>query len=362
MSCDELCIKFVSKKVNKVRWCPKLKGNDDNYDLFAIGSWDDEANIVSMWKNPKNSPSEKMDGDIDEDPELISEISHPGDVTSIEFLSSDSLITSSSLGSVSLFKYNEEKLENQYVWEKIHHFPHEIASCTAITFMEDNVVSVGEDCRLVCLNVKNEKPVRIIDEADSCLLTSAHYLHHQEVITGNMRGYLKLWDFRISGNKPSRVLLLTGGQTAITCMNQHPTQLHTLATGGEDGMLCIWDLRHDRQPITLLNAHSMAMMEIKFHPINPDHLFTCSQEGSVWHWDATFLKSAPTGSKVGKTTETSGEVQNPWLNCNASKHRLEITSLLKYSTLPINSVDIMNNVLLCGSDNEAVYIIHGFNL
>lgn len=29
------------------------------------------------------------------------------------------------------------------------------------------------------------------------------------------------------------------------------------------------------------------MWEIKFHQSNPEHLFTCSDDGSVWHWDAT---------------------------------------------------------------------------
>ncbi|XP_023239893.1 nucleoporin Nup43-like [Centruroides sculpturatus] len=362
MSYGNLCVKYVSKKINKVRWCPHIKGNEENDDIFALGSWDDEANTISIWKNPKNS-SDKMESDLDEDPEFIDEISHSGDVTALEFLSNELLMAASSLGSVSLYKYNQEKLEIQHTWEKIHHYCHQTASCTDITYMEDNIVSIGEDCRLICLNIKKDKQVKIIDEADSCLLTTVEHLQHKEVITGNMRGYLKLWDFRMHGSKPSRILLLTGGQSAVTCMAQHPTQWHTLGTGGEDGLLYIWDLRQDRQPITLLNAHSMAMMEIKFHPLNPDHLFTCSQDGNVCHWDATSLKSNPAGNKIKSTAaETVGEVQNPWLNCDASKHRLEIASLLKYSTLPINSLDIVNNVLLCGSDNEAVYIFPKFNL
>ena len=29
------------------------------------------------------------------------------------------------------------------------------------------------------------------------------------------------------------------------------------------------------------------MWEVKFHPSHPDNLFTCSDDGSVWHWDAS---------------------------------------------------------------------------
>lgn len=27
--------------------------------------------------------------------------------------------------------------------------------------------------------------------------------------------------------------------------------------------------------------------EVHFHPSKPDHLFTCSEDGSLWHWDAS---------------------------------------------------------------------------
>lgn len=27
--------------------------------------------------------------------------------------------------------------------------------------------------------------------------------------------------------------------------------------------------------------------EVHFHPAKPDHIFTCSEDGSLWHWDAS---------------------------------------------------------------------------
>jgi hypothetical protein len=35
-----------------------------------------------------------------------------------------------------------------------------------------------------------------------------------------------------------------------------------------------------------------SVWEIKFHQSNPEHLFTCSDDGSVWHWDATQVNTA----------------------------------------------------------------------
>ena len=40
--------KFVSKKVRKVRWRPRQDSMQINSDMFATGSWDDEANEVNL--------------------------------------------------------------------------------------------------------------------------------------------------------------------------------------------------------------------------------------------------------------------------------------------------------------------------
>lgn len=39
-------------------------------------------------------------------------------------------------------------------------------------------------------------------------------------------------------------------------MDRHPTQPHIVATGGQDGTLYLWDMRQEKYPITLLEAHS----------------------------------------------------------------------------------------------------------
>lgn len=46
--------------------------------------------------------------------------------------------------------------------------------------------------------------------------------------------------------------------SALFCVDQHPTQPHTVAAGGQDGSLAIWDLRQEKVPITLLAGHSAA--------------------------------------------------------------------------------------------------------
>ena len=43
---------------------------------------------------------------------------------------------------------------------------------------------------------------------------------------------------------------------ALQCLDKHPTQPHIVCTGGQDGALTVWDMRQDRFPVTVLNAHS----------------------------------------------------------------------------------------------------------
>lgn len=53
---------------------------------------------------------------------------------------------------------------------------------------------------------------------------------------------------------------------------------------------------------------------------------------------------------------TSG-LASPWLASNISHQKLKVTELIPADSLPVNSIDIENNMLLCGSDNEAVYSV-----
>lgn len=45
-------------------------------------------------------------------------------------------------------------------------------------------------------------------------------------------------------------------QTALLCMNRHPTEPSLLACGSESGTVCFWDLRQEKYPATVLSAHN----------------------------------------------------------------------------------------------------------
>lgn len=49
--------------------------------------------------------------------------------------------------------------------------------------------------------------------------------------------------------------------------------------------------------------------------------------------------------------------ENPWLNTDAVKHRLNVVSLMPKLHKGVNSVDVYKDKAVVGCDNEAVYVI-----
>lgn len=54
--------------------------------------------------------------------------------------------------------------------------------------------------------------------------------------------------------------------------------------------------------------------------------------------------------------DNSKETDCPWLSKNL-KNRITVYSLIQNLHLPINSLDVRGNFVVCGCDNEAVYLI-----
>ncbi|KAK2154683.1 hypothetical protein LSH36_260g01003 [Paralvinella palmiformis] len=354
--------KFVSEKISKIRWQPTPTQAIRKSGIFATGSWDNgDDNRICIWNIEDVPPTEdiSMDAYMNEqldaeiEPTLLCEHHHRGDVTDLVMLS----VTQT--------------------WEKLHHFPVNTCSCTGIAVKaDDTYVTVGEDGRINLLHPGHNVPVRTIDEADNCTLNAVTFLKQSEAATVNSIGQLKVWDLRQTTDKPSQIFLMTGERVPLHCIDKHPTQPHIVATGGEDGTLCIWDMRQDKFPVTLLSAHSADMWELKFHTTHPDNLFSCSEDGSVWHWDrsaASAYSNVPNliaqkdASLFGKSPFSSSlltpaaskipTVSSPWLSSEASKQCLDITDLMTGNTMPVNTLDIVDTTLLCGTDGGQIYTV-----
>lgn len=260
-------------------------------------------------------------------------------------------------------------------WARAHSYPCDNAPCTALVCSSPEIVTVGEDGRIVVFRADQEGAVRVIGEMRTRMLPP-----HQESSLKlsvvfvrecrqqhNSRGDLPEdhggfdgefhWpaeavgpqaakQLPIADSVPVRALKFyvfiiflcifilsethlylfvffstrSGDRAPLHCVDRHPNQQHIVATGGQDGMLCVWDVRQGGTPISLMEAHSAesqipslfhfkhisgsvsltflwissSVWEVRFHPTNPDHLFTCSEDGSLLHWETASHSEMPT--------------------------------------------------------------------
>uniref|UniRef100_A0A674C897 Nucleoporin 43 n=1 Tax=Salmo trutta TaxID=8032 RepID=A0A674C897_SALTR len=340
--------KYVSKKISKTRWRPVSSSSLQQPDIFATGSWDNEDNSISIWSIGENGVS-SMDNEFEGDPQLVCEYKHNGNVLDLQFLDQDRIVTASSTGAVTIFQHhhNSQTLSVSQLWERAHHYPCDNAPCTGVVCNSPEIVTVGEDGRIMLFRADQEGVQRTIEKADSSAIHAVTFLRTTEILTVNSIGQLKIWDFRQPGNEPSQILSLTGDRVPLHCVDRHPNQQHIVATGGQDGMLCIWDVRQGNMPFSLMEAHSSEMWEVHFHPSNPDHLFSCSEDGSLLHWETSSNSDTPSFLQGNRTVVI--------ISRSAIGH-LETTHMLPTQMLSVNSLDVLGQCLVCGTDGEAIYV------
>ncbi|XP_030762487.1 nucleoporin Nup43 [Sitophilus oryzae] len=342
---------FVSEKINKIRWRP---GGIQSLNLFVTGSIDNEKNTIKLWDFCEN------DEENDIYPFTISSYMYDGDVADIQFINQDYFACASSSGSVHLMNIavqsSGDMLLNNYMeWDKIHYFNNgEASCCTALAIYENDLVSVGEDGRINVLTAQSKNVIRSIDDADSCSLGCVLFLKHNEILTSNLRGQMKIWDLRSQTNTPTKTFMLSGDQVTPTCLIFHPTQRHLVIAGDELGAITTWDLRQNTFPVNVLNAHEGSINEIHFHPDHPDQLFSCSSAGEIWHWS--------TKNKHQSFMGLEDSDVNVWLAPDNVKNKLEVFTLMPTLGKSINTLDLNKNKVICGCANEAIYLINGINL
>lgn len=75
-------------------------------------------------------------------------------------------------------------------------------------------------------------------------------------------------------------------QVPITCIAQHPSQKHFIFTGSEEGDVGVWDMRTNSLLTTMNSGDMSSLTELVFHPLEPDHLFSCSFGGRLLQWSS----------------------------------------------------------------------------
>lgn len=99
--------------------------------------------------------------------------------------------------------------------------------------------------------------------------------------------WLILWFFIFCIIKDiAEILIYFQTQVPITCIAQHPSQKHFIFTGSEEGDIGVWDMRTNSLLTTMNSGDTSPLTELAFHPLEPDHLFSCSYGGRLLQWSS----------------------------------------------------------------------------
>uniref|UniRef100_A0A8D0GWC2 Nucleoporin Nup43 n=1 Tax=Sphenodon punctatus TaxID=8508 RepID=A0A8D0GWC2_SPHPU len=176
------------------------------------------------------------------------------------------------------------------------------------------------------------------------------FKHHQNNQTLSINQRWERAHYHVNPDNPSSG---SASCTGVICNNPD------IFTVGEDGTINVFRADHKEAVRTI----------IELNLSNPDHLFTGSEDGSLWHWDAsTDLSEKPYFFHQGGRSITllshgaidrssvNQSVISAWPSNDPTKDRMEITNLLPNPTLSVDSLDVLEPCFVCGTDAEAIYV------
>lgn len=343
---------FVSERINKIRFIGGESGNEDR-DFVSGGSGD-----VKLWNLVKNEFSESHE--FDYVPKAISKVTVQGEVTGLEVIDSNSIVCSSGSSVTCIYRdLDRNDIRENFRFGGLHKFKNnETALCTGLSVFEDSVSTIGEDGRITILSLVNQKIYIELENADSVTQTAVNFINYKEMLTGNRLGIIKSYDLRTGLKEPSGIFPIScedeKKSNAVTCIANHPTQQHIILSGSEEGTITVYDVRQPNFPASYLSAHDFAITELKFHPTQPDKLFTASANGELFKWTQNMMQAIPQEYDNKSPIETI----NPWLNGERAKKNVQITTLLSGLRKSITAIDCSRQSrVLCSCNNEAVYVI-----
>ncbi|XP_050420904.1 nucleoporin Nup43 [Adelges cooleyi] len=342
---------FIGRKVNKVRWKPEdLMAST----MFVTGSWDnDEDNVLELW----GLSSQDEDLAKDFPPKLLDSVQQDGDVTQIRFLDNKFVAVSTDRGTVKLYRIIGENesptvhIKEVTAWEELHSFEKgQKCCCKDIAVCNYSLATIGEDYKINIISLNTKQVHQAIEDVSSSPLTCICFLTETQVLCCNSLSQMKLWDLRVDKSDiTADINNFTQNQVPLTCIAQHPSQKHFIFTGSEEGDVGVWDMRTNSLLTTMSSGDTSALTELAFHPLEPDHMFSCSFGGRLLQWSSK--KSYMCRNDPGDL-----EYSNFWVNTDKVKTRLSVNDVIKPIYSPINSLDIQKQQLVCGADNEAIYL------
>ncbi|KAI9140846.1 WD40-repeat-containing domain protein [Paraphysoderma sedebokerense] len=337
----------TNKKISAVRFVDKPVFGRGLQIEFISGSWDDEdENTIALWtcQTPQYSDHDVQPGynNIQNPTFEVSPVvsaKHSGDVTSIQVLDQENVVTTSGNGSVYVYKLDTNSANptlNLAHQQQIHRFQSDSgktispATATSSSLQRNTtnkaIATVGSDGKLNLVKLGSDGSVYVETAKfiDPYGLNDVCWRSSETLITSS--NGLKVFDTRDTRKPVLRLSRDTRKSEVTTCVAVNPSQINKVAAGTDSRQVIFWDIRNpDAIWSDVKEMHSSEVWDVLYHP-SSDKLFTGGEDGIVGVYDGF--------------TQTSKSQYN------------------FFSRSGVNSLDYHeeSRVLLCGTDDYSILL------
>ena len=119
--------------------------------------------------------------------------------------------------------------------------------------------------------------------------------HNQHAVSVTAGTNVKLLDWRADTSVPSgTVESFKAHRYGVTDIDYNPNKPYVLATGGQDGLIKMWDLRSAKAPLLVARGgHSHYVCNVKYNPFHDQLLVSTGTDSVVNLWRVSTISSAP---------------------------------------------------------------------
>ena len=353
----------IGLKQSSVRWLPAFAASED---LLAIsGSWDEEANELSVWSLKLDGATGDAMGDEFTSPILqVGSTPHDGCVLGLSVAGNANgappvAYTASGAGGACCFTIdfaNDGGVVLTHQWRAA--VPVGGLATLGVSWGAEAgcVAAAGEDGKLAVLHPESGATIWSAQTNEPSLFDTCWWgaqSPHAVFTAGKM---LAMWDTRQKAMAPQLTLApVPEGQVhlgaQLLCISTEPVPSHKVAAGASDGAIHIWDVRSPslvgsgRPPQrTIARAHSSDVWGLQLGRGTHGDLLSCGSDGTVQSWQLEPAMADGDGA--------------PLLAAEEMPTEMPLRTLVQLS-MPINDLELSGHhgVLASASDAQVLTFI-----
>lgn len=275
------------------------------------------------------------------------------DVNAIRWHGSAKLLVADSSGSLRIF-------DSRTLTEQAAHQKHALNSTTAAAMLGldtsgDSVVTCGEDGRACYGSLERLDSLQATAVGmPGCCLNAVKFAALDATAQSTVAVFasdlsrVSIVDFRSSSPLVAHMLVDAKPRrnyVAVNAIATSPSHPFLVASGDDDGQLCIWDLRQQQAPLARKSEagrplHTSPILSVCFHPQNPDYLLSSGIDGTLIMQSISSIALEDADATDPLEHGLSRLWQMPPRLC----------------PMPVNCIDMVDSVAVAGLDSATMLV------